>query len=83
MWPFYKPKTLEKPVDTLEISVSEYYLLQKWMAKHTSECLVVKKKGPGLTKLKFITQICSGIGKGTDVVCECGKKVDITDVSNW
>ncbi len=61
------------------LSVSEKKKFDKWLKKHNRKC-TDRQEG-----VKFLTYMFTptGIGNIVGIQCSCGKKVDVTDSSNW
>jgi len=61
------------------LSVSEKERFDKWLKKHNKKCVDRKERNQLLTYM--FTPV--GIGTIITIQCSCGKKVDVTDSSNW
>ena len=59
------------------LSATEKKQLNKWLKKHLKKCTDYPKAH--LTYMFTPT----GIGSIVEIECSCGKKVDVTDSSNW
>lgn len=60
-----------------ELSGIEKERLDKWLKKHNKKC--IDYPGGHLTYMFTPT----GIGNIVEIQCSCGKKVDVSDSSNW
>ena len=59
-----------------ELNKNEKQKLAKWIEKH-------KKKCNTFNRYLTYSFTPTGIGTIVEVKCSCGKKVDVTDESNW
>jgi hypothetical protein len=62
-----------------KLSAKEKERLDKWLKKHNKKCDDHWEFSQHLTYMFTPT----GIGTIIEVKCSCGKKVGITDSSNW
>lgn len=74
-----------KPVLTFEVDDSELIDANDWHIKHVDKgkCKALKKKKAKDVFYSFMFSTNTGIGVNVFVVCECGKKHDVTNYGKW